>query len=186
MLLPLLTFGVLSNFSRCLVLVALGLLGASVEDALDGDDDFSEVGGGPSGEPENKRFNHEKMFTFLIQIQEAFQAEEKTASPPCCNPCRLSFQRIRLRTTRETPKENGARLAFAKDVDESDQSDSGGDDSFVVRLRKLPSKRTCKKNESAPRAVLSELIEKLFHRSLDACQSFVVVNTPSSSTATEY
>jgi len=186
MLLPLLTFGVLSNFSRCLGLVAFGVLGALMEDALDGDDDFSEVGGGPSGEPENKAFNHEKNFTFLIRIQETFQAEGKTASPPYCNPCRLSFQRIRLGATRETPKENGARLALTKYVDESNQTDSGGDDRFVVRLRKLPSKRTCKKNESAPSAVLSELFKNLFHRSLDACQSFVVVNTPSLSTATAY
>jgi len=78
MLLPLLTFGVLSCFSRCLGLVAFGLLGASVEDALDGDDDFCKVGGGPAGEPENKAFNHEKNFTFLIRIQEAFPVAGKT------------------------------------------------------------------------------------------------------------
>ena len=109
MLLPLLTFGVLSNFSRCLGLVAFSVLGALMEDALDGDDDFGEVGGGPAGEAANKAFNHEKNFTFLIRTQEAFQAEGKTASPPYCNPCRLSFRRIRLGATRETPKGIGAR-----------------------------------------------------------------------------
>jgi hypothetical protein len=34
-----------------------------VEDALDGDDDFCEVGGRPAGEPPNKRFNHWISFT---------------------------------------------------------------------------------------------------------------------------
>jgi hypothetical protein len=34
-----------------------------VEDALDGNDDFCEVGGRPAGEPANKRLNHKRIFT---------------------------------------------------------------------------------------------------------------------------
>jgi hypothetical protein len=40
------------------------MLGALVEDALDGEDDFGKVGGRPAGEARNKAFNHEKRFTF--------------------------------------------------------------------------------------------------------------------------
>jgi hypothetical protein len=139
MLLPLLTFGVLRSFSLNLAAIGFGLmLGAGVEDFFDGEKEFGEVAAGPFREAPNKAFNHEKNFTFLIRTQEAFQAEGKTASPPYCNPCRLSFRRILLGATRETPKENGARLAFTKYVDQSHQSDSGGNDRFVVRLRKLP------------------------------------------------
>ncbi len=59
------TLGVLSCFSRNLGALGFGLmLGPVVEDALDGDDDFSEVGGRPAGEPANKRFNHCSSFTF--------------------------------------------------------------------------------------------------------------------------
>jgi hypothetical protein len=64
MRLPLLTFGVLSCFSLNLGLVGLAgfsVLGALPEDALDGDDDFGEVGGRPAGKPANKAFNHEKV-----------------------------------------------------------------------------------------------------------------------------
>jgi hypothetical protein len=59
------TFGVLSSFSLNLGAFGFGLmLCPVVEDALDGDDDFSEVGAGPAGEPANKRFNHWISFTF--------------------------------------------------------------------------------------------------------------------------
>jgi hypothetical protein len=67
MRLPLLTFGVLSCFSLNLGLVGLAgfsVLGALPEDALDGDDDFGEVGGRPAGKTRNKAFNHENSFTF--------------------------------------------------------------------------------------------------------------------------
>jgi len=67
MRLPADTFGVLSCFSLNLGLVGFAgfvVLGAVVEDALDGDDDFSEVGAGPAGEAANKRFNHWISFTF--------------------------------------------------------------------------------------------------------------------------
>jgi len=68
---PVETFGLFSIFSG--YFLALGLmLGAIVEDALDGDDDFSEVGGGPAGEPANKRFNHWMKFTSSSQAQAAF------------------------------------------------------------------------------------------------------------------
>jgi hypothetical protein len=39
------------------------MLGAGVEDALDGKEEFGEVGTGPFCEARNKRFNHEKSFT---------------------------------------------------------------------------------------------------------------------------
>ena len=65
MRLPAETLGVLSCFSRNLGPLGFGLmLGALVEDALDGDDDFCEVGGRPAGEPANKRLNHWISFTF--------------------------------------------------------------------------------------------------------------------------
>jgi hypothetical protein len=51
------TFGVLSIFSGYLLAFNC-VLGALPEDALDGDDDFGEVGGRPAGKPANKRFNH--------------------------------------------------------------------------------------------------------------------------------
>ena len=58
------TLGVLSCFSRNLGPLGFGLmLGALVEDALDGDDDFCEVGGRPAGEPANKRLNQKRIFT---------------------------------------------------------------------------------------------------------------------------
>jgi len=64
MRLPADTFGVLSSFSLNLGPLNFGVvLGPFVEDALDGDDDFCEVGGRPAGEPANKRLNHEKSFT---------------------------------------------------------------------------------------------------------------------------
>ena len=65
MRLPAETLGVLSCFSLNLGPLGFGLmLGALVEDALDGDDDFSEVAGGPAGEARNKAFNHCSSFTF--------------------------------------------------------------------------------------------------------------------------
>jgi hypothetical protein len=39
------------------------MLGALVEDALDGEEEFGKVAAGPFCEPPNKRFNHEKSFT---------------------------------------------------------------------------------------------------------------------------
>jgi hypothetical protein len=60
------TFGVLSSFSLNLGLVGFAgfvVLGAVVEDALDGDDDFGKVAAGPFCEPPNKRFNHWISFT---------------------------------------------------------------------------------------------------------------------------
>jgi len=61
------TLGVLSCFSRNLGLVGFAgfvVLGPVVEDALDGNDDFSEVGAGPAGEAANKTLNHWISFTF--------------------------------------------------------------------------------------------------------------------------
>jgi hypothetical protein len=60
-------FSLRGSAAHSLALAALGfglMLGAFVEDALDGKDDFGKVGGGPSGETRNKAFNHEKIFTF--------------------------------------------------------------------------------------------------------------------------
>jgi hypothetical protein len=60
------TFGVLSSFSLNLGLVAFAcfvVLGPVVEDALDGDDDFCEVGAGPFCEAPNKALNHWISFT---------------------------------------------------------------------------------------------------------------------------
>ena len=58
------TFGVLSCFSRNLGPLGLGLmLGAIVENALDGKKEFGKVAAGPFCEPPNKAFNHEKSFT---------------------------------------------------------------------------------------------------------------------------
>ena len=58
------TLGVLSCFSRNLGPLGFGLmLGPLVEYALDGNDDFCEVGGRPAGEPANKRLNHWISFT---------------------------------------------------------------------------------------------------------------------------
>jgi hypothetical protein len=63
MRLPLLTLGVFSIFSG--YFLALGLmLGASVEDFFDGEEEFGEVAGRPAGEAPNKRFNHWMKFTF--------------------------------------------------------------------------------------------------------------------------
>ena len=67
MRLPADTFGVLRSFSRNLGLVGFAgfvVLGAVVEDALDRNDDFCEVGGRPAGEAANKAFNHCSSFTF--------------------------------------------------------------------------------------------------------------------------
>jgi hypothetical protein len=63
MRLPLLTLGVFSIFSGYFLAVSL-MLGAIVENALDGKKEFSEVAAGPFCEPPNKAFNHEKIFTF--------------------------------------------------------------------------------------------------------------------------
>ena len=57
MRLPLLTLGELSILSGYFLAFRL-MLGAIVEDALDGKDDFGKVGAGPTGETRNKRFNH--------------------------------------------------------------------------------------------------------------------------------
>ena len=55
--LPLLTLGVFSIFSG--YFLALGLmLGAGIEDAFDGEEEFCEVAGRPAGETRNKAFNH--------------------------------------------------------------------------------------------------------------------------------
>jgi hypothetical protein len=71
MRLPLLTLGVFSIFSG--YFFALGLvLGAFVEDALDGKDDFGKVRAGPAGETRNKAFNHCSGFTSSSRDQAAF------------------------------------------------------------------------------------------------------------------
>jgi len=58
------TFGVLSSFSLNLGPLGFGLmLCPVVEDALDGNDDFSEVGAGPFCEAPNKALNHWISFT---------------------------------------------------------------------------------------------------------------------------
>ena len=58
------TLGVLSCFSRNLGPLGFGLmLGAGVEDALDGEEEFCEVAGGPAAETRNKTFNHWISFT---------------------------------------------------------------------------------------------------------------------------
>ena len=62
MRLPAETFGLFSIFSGYFLALSL-MLGAGVEDALDGDDDFCEVGGRPAGQPANKRLNHKRIFT---------------------------------------------------------------------------------------------------------------------------
>jgi hypothetical protein len=62
MRLPLLTLGVFSIFSGYFLALSL-MLDATVEDALDGEEEFGEVAAGPFCEPPNKRFNHEKSFT---------------------------------------------------------------------------------------------------------------------------
>jgi hypothetical protein len=54
---PFVTFGLFSNFVGYFLALSL-VLGALVEDALDSEDDFGKVGGGPAGETPNKRFNH--------------------------------------------------------------------------------------------------------------------------------
>ena len=64
MRLPLLTFGVLSCFSLNLGPLGFGLmLGALVEDVLDGNDDFGEVCARPFRKAANKTFNHCQSFT---------------------------------------------------------------------------------------------------------------------------
>ena len=63
MRLPWLTFGVLSIFAGYFLAFRL-MLDATVEDSLDGKEEFSEVGAGPFCEARNKAFNHEKIFTF--------------------------------------------------------------------------------------------------------------------------
>ena len=62
MRLPAETFGLFSIFSGYFLALSL-MLGAGVEDAFDGKEEFCEVGGRPSGEPANKRFNHCSKFT---------------------------------------------------------------------------------------------------------------------------
>jgi hypothetical protein len=57
MRLPLLTFGVLSIFSGYFLAFNC-VLGATVEDALDCEEELGEVAGRPAGKPANKRFNH--------------------------------------------------------------------------------------------------------------------------------
>jgi len=58
------TFGVLSSFSLNLGAFGFGLmLCPVVEDALDGDNDFCEVGAGPFCEAPNKALNHWISFT---------------------------------------------------------------------------------------------------------------------------
>jgi hypothetical protein len=59
-------FSLRGSAAHSLAFAALGfglMLGATVEDALDGDEEFGEVGTGPFCEARNKRFNHEKSFT---------------------------------------------------------------------------------------------------------------------------
>ena len=63
MRLPAETFGLFSIFSGYFFALSL-MLGAGVEDAFDGEEEFCEVAGGPAGEARNKAFNHEKIFTF--------------------------------------------------------------------------------------------------------------------------
>jgi hypothetical protein len=64
-LLPAETLGVLSCFSLNLGPLGFGLmLGALVEDVLDGNDDFGEVCARPFRKAANKTFNHCQSFTF--------------------------------------------------------------------------------------------------------------------------
>lgn len=42
------------------------MLGAGVEDFFDGEEEFGEVAAGPFCETPNKRFNHEKIFTYIF------------------------------------------------------------------------------------------------------------------------
>ena len=62
MRLPAETFGLFSIFSGYFLALSL-MLGAGVEDFFDGKEEFSEVAGGPAGEPANKRLNHCSTFT---------------------------------------------------------------------------------------------------------------------------
>ena len=57
------TFGLFSIFSGYFLALSL-MLGAGVEDAFDGEEEFCEVAGGPAGETRNKTFNHCSRFTF--------------------------------------------------------------------------------------------------------------------------
>lgn len=57
------TFGLFSIFSGYFLALSL-MLGAGVEDAFDGEEEFGKVGGRPSGEARNKAFNHFSKFTF--------------------------------------------------------------------------------------------------------------------------
>ena len=56
------TFGLFSIFSGYFLALSL-MLGAGVEDAFDGEEEFCEVAGGPAGKPRNKAFNHCQSFT---------------------------------------------------------------------------------------------------------------------------
>ena len=56
------TFGLFSIFSGYFLALSL-MLGAGVEDAFDGEEEFCEVAGGPAGETPNKRLNHKRIFT---------------------------------------------------------------------------------------------------------------------------
>lgn len=57
------TFGLFSIFSGYFLALRL-VLGAGVEDAFDGEEEFCEVAGGPAGEARNKTFNHWISLTF--------------------------------------------------------------------------------------------------------------------------
>ena len=63
MRLPAETFGLFSIFSGYFLALSL-VLGAGVEDFFDGEEEFGKVAAGPFCKPPNKRFNHEKSFTF--------------------------------------------------------------------------------------------------------------------------
>ena len=63
MRLPAETFGLFNIFSGYFLALSL-MLGAGVEDAFDGEEEFCEVAGGPAGEARNKTFNHCSSFTF--------------------------------------------------------------------------------------------------------------------------
>jgi hypothetical protein len=60
------TFGVLTLVSWKLFAALRfgGVIGATVEDGFDCEEEFGEVGAGPFCEAPNKAFNHEKSFTF--------------------------------------------------------------------------------------------------------------------------
>ena len=58
-----------------------GVLGAGVEDAFDGEEEFCEVCCGPFGEAANKRFNHVRS-AFILEVSAATHTEKGDAFFP--------------------------------------------------------------------------------------------------------